>query len=178
MKIILVIIGAITLNGFFTVAQAEPSLTYEFKPTQKWSRDLITEQLSKGDEHYVLSTDKSIDLLFTFTDEKVFSEFNKLGEKAFINQLMKGKNLIQNLVSKDAIQLISSHVTEEKTFKVITLETAFLLNKEKYFTLEKYYIYPTSSLQAVLRWSFKSMSAELKSSKAEFSQFIVKEKQK
>lgn len=178
MKYLIMMMGLMLISIFPMEVLADSVLTYEFKPTQKWSRDLITDQLSKGDEHYVLSSDKSIDILFTFTDEKVFSEFNKLGEKAFINQLMKGKNLIQNLVSNDAIRLISSNVTEEKIFKVITLETAFLLNKEKYFTLEKYYIYPTSSLQAVLRWSFKSMSAELKSSKAEFSQLIVKEKKK
>ncbi len=148
-------------------------LTYELKAKQKWNKDYVTERPDQGKDHLVLDYDESIDILFSFGDEKLLSELNKQGLEKTLAQILNAKNTIQQLVSDDPVVLKNSKIENIGQGKKISLETDFTYGKKKYHTMEIYFLYESKVLHSVLRWNESSSAEKLELAKTDFMSINV-----
>lgn len=162
------------LPVFFSYAENDVRISYELNSQQKWKRDVTTEAPAAGNEHFVLTTDESIDLLFSFNDEDFFALIDKEGAQKLATQILTGKNVVQKFVSDESVQMKAVKISHSAERKILSFETDYKFGEVQYHSIEKYFIYKGKALHAVLRWNEKSNSAQLKSAKSDFEKMTVK----
>lgn len=174
MKFFIMLVFTVSLFFFSDVSAKTSEITYVFKSTEKWKRDLTTESLAPGDEHYTLEGDDTIDILFSFDQQNHFQTIKTSGATVFFQQIMKGKNLIHNLVSDEPIKALKVKASDQGERQVISFETDYKFGDVKYNSIEKYFVYENQSLVAVLRWNQKSDLQKLKAIQSDFEKIVVK----
>lgn len=162
------------IKSNFAFAKNEMHIAYEMNSQIKWSRDLTTESPAAGNEHFTLTSDESIDLLFSFNDADFFSLIDKEGAQNFTTQILSGKNAVQKFVSDEPIRLKNVKISRSPERKTFSFESDYKFGEVQYHSFEKYFIFKNQTLHAVLRWNEKSNEAQLKLAKADFEKLIVK----
>lgn len=162
------------LPSLFSYAEEGVHISYELNSQQKWKHDFTTEAPAAGNEHFVLITDESIDLLFSFNDEDFFTLIEKEGVQKLTVQILSGKNAVQKFVSDEPVSIKNIKISHSKERKILSFEADYKFGEVQYHSIEKYFIYKGQALHAVLRWNEKSSDAQLKSAKVDFEKMIVK----
>lgn len=147
-------------------------LTYQMHGSQLWQRDLETPLPRDGYEHYTLSQDTSIDLLFSSTDDFILYSFNK-NKKDVFQQILKGKNLIQSLLSEHLIEMKNTNIKTQDEFEILSFETSSKINSQQFFTYETYHLGKGTCLHTTLRWNQNSSPNQVKLARQDFDQLKV-----
>lgn len=147
-------------------------LRYQIQSSQQWQADVKALPIQDGYEHYLLAEDPSIDLLFSFADEYIYSEFKKNPEDTF-NQILRGKNLTQSLVSNHPIKMKNTRIKKQGLFETLSFDTTSQVGTQSFSTHEVYFLGPQTSLHATLRWTQNSKTGLLQMARQDFDRLQV-----
>ena len=157
MRNIFILTALVFLGVVFYQTQATsslPQIVYQLPQPKLWQRDLeIAEEIEwVGPEHFYFAGTDNIDLNVMPIDDDLYKSFLERGEKQFIKDTMRGKNLIDGMFGVEPAQLVKH--TSQKLNDAIILEinTTQRLPDGQYEILEKYFIYPGQAINFQLRW--------------------------
>lgn len=161
-----VFLGALFMALIFTqthrvMASKDLNRRFSLLSPQLWQKDEDTLTPTEGFEHYLLTEDPSIDLLFSKHEGLITSDFKNL--KKLEDQIRKGKNTVQSLVSDQPVQISKFKMLPNKEgAKIISYNTEYEIGGHKFFTYEVLHLHGNQNLQAVLRWKENSSEAFIK----------------
>jgi hypothetical protein len=165
-KFKVVFFSALLLVLIFTqthrvLANKEAHRHFSLLSPQMWQKDEDTLTPTEGFEHYLFTEDPSIDLLFSKHEGFITSDFKNL--KKLEDQIRKGKNTVQSLVSDQPVQLSKFKLQPNKDGgNIISYNTEYEIAGRKFFTYEVLHLHGNQNFQAVLRWKENSSESFIK----------------
>ncbi len=139
-----------------------------------WLSDIETAAPTSENRRYLNSTDATIDLLLSSAPIDLWREIKKSGTTQIAKQILRGKNLVQSLVSDTPVRMSNLKGIEERDRYLLSFETSYVIGQTQYHTIEKYYLFAGKGLHAVLRWREDSQTHALKEAKSSFNEISVR----
>lgn len=134
-----------------------PHLTYQLPQAQKWKRFKDFDLDLAGPKQYYFSETDNIDLNVVPIDDDLLTSLNERGEKTFVEDIMRGKNAINQMFAVGDTKLIEYKLTAGQSGeKVLSLKTEQKIENETFYITEKYFIYPKQAVNFQLRFSQSS----------------------
>jgi hypothetical protein len=139
-----------------TAESSLPHLTYQLPQAQKWKRFKDFDLDLAGPKQYYFSETDNIDLNVVPIDDDLLTSLTERGEKQFIEDIMRGKNAINQMFGVGETLLISYQVVGAPDKKVLSLKTQQKIENEIFYITEKYFIYPKQAVNFQLRYKQSS----------------------
>jgi hypothetical protein len=148
-----------------------PHLTYQLPQAQKWKRFKDFDLDLAGPKQYYFSDTDNIDLNVVPIDDDMLTSLTQRGEKQFVEDIMRGKNAINQMFAVGDSKLIDYKLsTGSAGQKILSLRTEQQIVNETFYVIEKYFIYPKQAVNFQLRFNQSSDQALVKQATALFEQ--------
>lgn len=148
-----------------------PHLTYQLPQAQKWKRFKDFDLDLAGPKQYYFSETDNIDLNVVPIDDDLLTSLTQRGEKQFVQDIMRGKNAINQMFAVGDSKLIEYKLSTGKAGeKILTLRTEQQIVNETFYVTEKYFIYPKQAVNFQLRFKQSSDQALVKQAAVLFEQ--------
>ena len=148
-----------------------PHLTYQLPQAQKWKRFKDFDLDLAGPKQYYFSDTEDIDLNVVPIDDDLLTSLNERGEKQFVEDIMRGKNAINQMFAVGETKLIEYKISNGASGqKILSLKTEQQIVNEYFYVIEKYFIYPKQAVNFQLRFSQNSDQALAKQAQTLFEQ--------
>lgn len=148
-----------------------PHLTYQLPQAQKWKRFKDFDLDLAGPKQYYFSDTDNIDLNVVPIDDDLLTSLTERGEKQFVQDIMKGKNAINQMFAVGESKLIEYKISNGKSGeKILSLRTEQQIVNENFYVIEKYFIYPKQAVNFQLRFKQSSDQVLVKQAAALFEQ--------
>ncbi len=173
------IISIITLIIFLaTFIQAntnknQSQIQYFLPEVKKWSRDLEVDADISGPKHFYFSETEDIDLNVVPVDDDIATSLNSRGADQFIEDILSGKNYVNDMLGAGKIEVLSYNLTKAKDHQILEINSRQLLSDGMTESVERFYIYPSRSIHTQLNWRKSSDPKKVKEAKSLFAQFKV-----
>lgn len=151
-------------------------IQYFLPEPQKWSRDYDVQADISGPKHFYFKDSENIDLNVIPIDDDLSASLNTRGVDQFIQDVLEGKNLINDTFGVGRTEVLTYNLKKEKDHQILEISCQQMIEDEKVETLERYYIYPHYAVHAQLRWRNSAGADKIKEAKKLFANFKVENK--
>lgn len=150
-----------------TAQSVLPQLSYKIPEPKLWLKHNDPEISLVGPAHYYFNQTEDIDLNIVPIDDDLLTSLNERGEKNFIDDIMRGKNQINQMFAAQPSKLVSYKVTNISASdratasevvqqaggegKLLELRLTQVLGDEEHNILERFFIYPKQAINFQLR---------------------------
>ena len=154
-------------------ASDNSSFQYRLPKSTDWQFIPADNEISRNVEEYKYSKSSDITLRISPINENLLSELRRQGKNKIITQILKGKNLIHQLMHAEPIQAHNVNFSDKQSFAELDFETNAPLKDYTQHSFEKYILYPDGGLHISLRWKSGTPAQLVQNAKSDFRSIQV-----
>jgi len=143
-------------------------MEFKLANSDQWVEENEVDDEKSDHDHYLFADDDTIDLNLLREDSDWSKDLSAKGKDAFVADIVKGQNIINNLFSVGETIVLDSKLDRERDVSVLTLHTKQHLPDGDYERVAKYYLAMGQTLQAELRWKSSADASAVKKARKSF----------